>query len=364
MAQHAVLLTVSGTIAPDVVERTMRGERPMADYIAMAKAFPADLIDYPTAQRQMGSFGKLLLRIGGPNLVLAWACFDLRKQYRAIFFDGEQVGLPYALLIKLFGGRQRPRQLMISHILSVRKKKILLDLLRLHSVIDLFFVYATSQKQFIEKRWNVPPKRVVLTPFMVDARFFAPNPDIVPFDFSAVNPRGLPMISTAGLERRDYRTLIEAVRGQNVFVVIAAASPWAKQRDAVAGTVLPENVHVQKFTQFDLRRVYAASKFVVMPLLNVDFQAGITAILEGMAMAKAIVCTRTPGQTDAVVEGETGLYVAPADPVALRETIQTLLDDPELANAMGRRGQERVQREMSLECYTHRLAEYVQRSLN
>ena len=42
------------------------------------------------------------------------------------------------------------------------------------------------------------------------------------------------MICTAGLEFRDYPTLIEAVRGLDARVVIAAASPWSKRADATA----------------------------------------------------------------------------------------------------------------------------------
>jgi hypothetical protein len=170
-----VLLTVSGAIDPDVEAQIERGERPLADYVAMARTFNADLIDYAKARQQAGFFGKLLEKIGGPNLLLAWICFLLRKKYRVIFTDGEQIGLPLALFLKFFGFGSRPRHLMIVHILSVGKKMILLDLLGLQSHIDIFFVYATRQKEFIEDRWKVPGDRVVFTPFMVDADFFAPT---------------------------------------------------------------------------------------------------------------------------------------------------------------------------------------------
>jgi hypothetical protein len=63
---------------------------------------------------------------------------------------------------------------MITHILSVPKKMALFDRLGIQSHIDIFFVYATQQKQFIEERWRVPTERVVYIPFMVDA-FFSPR---------------------------------------------------------------------------------------------------------------------------------------------------------------------------------------------
>ena len=145
------------------------------------------------------------------------------------------------------------------------------------------------------------------------------------------------MICAVGLELRDYPTLVEAVRGLDVDVVIAAASPWSKRDDSSAGVDVPPNVDVGAYDLFDLRQLYADAAFVVVPLQETDFQAGITTILEAMSMGKAVVCTRTTGQTDTIVDGETGLYVPPGDPGALRAAIERLLDDPAESAAPGRR---------------------------
>ena len=166
------------------------------------------------------------------------------------------------------------------------------------------------------------------------------------------------MICAAGLEFRDYDTLVEAVRGLDVEVVIAAASPWSKRTSAVGGT-LPANVTVCKLTLFDLRQLYADARFVVVPLLETEFQAGVTTILEAMAMSKAVVCTKTSGQTDVIVEGETGLYVNPADVNALRHAITALLDDPDRASRLGVAGRGWVVANADVSVYADRLAEAV-----
>jgi glycosyltransferase involved in cell wall biosynthesis len=341
-------------------EKIARGERPLADYIAMARGFPADLMDYGTARKKSGWIGKLLEKIGGPNLMLAWACFTRRRNYQVLFTDGEQVGLPLALLLKIAGGRQRPRHCMITHRISVRKKMIFLDLLRLHNHIDIFFVYSTCQADFIRARWRQPSQKVIYTPFMVDAGFF--SPEQVPMNAwpAALNGRRGPVISAVGLEYRDYPTLMESVRELPVQAVLAAASPWSKRRDTTIGKQLPDNVLVHRFSQYELRELYAASRFVVMPLYPVDYQTGVTAILEAMAMGKAVICTRTPGQTDVIVDGENGLYVEPGDPDSMRSTIQWLLDRPEESDRMGRNGRQLVDQEMSLEKYVQRLAKFIE----
>jgi len=360
-ARSRVLLTVSGTIAENIEAQIAQKKRPYADYMAMADKFEADLLDYKETRRQSSAFGRLLEKIGGPNLSMAWHCFTKRHEYDVIFTDGEQIGMPLALLTKFLGIEANgARHLMIVHILSVGKKTLFFDLFGIQSHIDTFFVYSTWQKQFIEERWNVPAERVVFTPFMVDADFFAPD-QVTPRD-SALSKElliGKPMSCSVGLEFRDYPTLMKAVKGLDLQVVVAAGSPWSKRKDETAGADIPENVTVRRFTQYDLRQVYADSAFMVMPLYNVNFQAGVTAILEAMAMSKAVICSQTPGQTDVVIEGETGLYVPPEDPEALRKAIQYLLDHPEEAERMGRGGRKRIEEYMSLDHYVERLERYV-----
>jgi glycosyltransferase involved in cell wall biosynthesis len=356
---NKVLLTVSGTIPADIQTQIDRGLRPEADYVAMAREFGADLLDYAAARQVSGRFGRALEKIGGPNLLLAYACYRLRRRYRVIFTDGEQVGLPLAALLKFSGGAARPRHLMIVHILSVGKKRALIDALRPHSHIDTFFVYSTWQQQFIQQRWKLAPERVVFTPFMVDADFFAPQAAARELVLPEIDPHK-PLLCAVGLEFRDYPTLLTAVRDLDVQLVIAAASPWSKRRDSTADQEIPANVLVRRFSQHELRDLYAMSRFVVMPLVAVNFQAGVTAILEALAMARAVICTRTPGQTDVIIDGETGLYVPPADPHALREAIADLLAQPEEAARMGHNGRRLIEEQMSLAHYTKRLNRYVQ----
>lgn len=349
---NQVLLTVSGVIDPAVEAQVAAGRRPRADYVEMARAFSADLIDYAEARRSSGRLGRLIERVAGPNVLLAWQCFKRRHAYTVIFTDGEQVGIPLALLLKL-ARFKRARHLMIVHILSVKKKMLFFDLLGIQSHIDTFFVYSTWQKRFIEQRWQVPHESVVFTPFMVDAEFFSPT---------HVTPQRKQMICAVGLEFRDYPTLIEAVRGLDVEVIIAAASPWSKRQDSTADQALPANVKVQRFSQFELRQLYADSQFVVMPLFEVDFQAGVTAILEAMAMERAVICSRTAGQTDVVVADQTGLYVQPGDAAALREAIVYLLNNPQVAERLGQAGRALVTSTMTINRYVERLTQTIQQA--
>jgi starch synthase len=67
--------------------------------------------------------------------------------------------------------------------------------------------------------------------------------------------------------------------------------------------------------------------------------------LEAMACETAVVASRVGGIPEVVVDGETGLLVEPGDPAALARAIGELVASPDRAEAMGRKGRERAERE-------------------
>lgn len=345
-----VLLTVSGVIPADLEEAIENGRRPRADYVELARAFDADVLDYAEAQRTAGRVGRLISKVAGDNTLLAWSCFRRRKEYQVVFTDGEQVGLPLAAFSLVV--RRRPRHVMIGHRLSAGKKVLLHRLLRLRARIDRVIVYASTQQRMAIETLGYPADRVVLIPFMVDTRFFRS-------DQVDTTERARPMVCAVGQELRDYPTLIEAVRDLDVDVVVAAASPWSKRADTSAGVDIPANVAVDSYNLFDLRQLYADASFVVVPLQETDFQAGITTILEAMAMGKAVVCTRTTGQVDTVIDGSNGVYVPPGDVAALRAAIVALVDDPAGAIALGTAGRQWVAEHADIDVYVATLAAIV-----
>jgi glycosyltransferase involved in cell wall biosynthesis len=349
------VLTVSGFIAADIREQIASGTRPRADYLELARSFNAELLDYAAARTITGRTGALLEKLGGLNLVLAYACWKTRKSCQAIVTDGEQIGLPLAALFKFTPG-PRPRHLMIVHVMSESKKTVFLDRLGVQSAIDRFITYSRWQQQFIEDRWKLSRDRVLWTPFMVDQEFFSP-------ERVTTNSSARPQICAVGLERRDYETLLQAVKDLDVDLVIAAASPWSKCAEGVETRSVPSNVTVRKFTQYELRQLYADSSFMVMPLEDVKFQAGVTAILECMAMGKAVICSRVSGQTDVVVEGENGHYVPQGDPSTLSGEIGRLLARPEEAARLGANGRNLVERQMSLDLYVQRMAAFLHEAI-
>ncbi len=86
-------------------------------------------------------------------------------------------------------------------------------------------------------------------------------------------------------------------------------------------------------------------------------------ILEAMAMGLPVVSTDISAIPEAVLHGETGLLVQPADPVALADALASIWRAPEMGAKMGRAGREVIRKRFGLEENTRRLIREFERVL-
>lgn len=325
------LLLIPSVMKTGLEEAVAADHHPTMDYDALAQALRSepegkvDLMDYAAVENASYPLVRLVRKAAGRDAALALLGFLRRRQYDALFTNAENVGIPLALLFKLV--RNRPGHVTIGHRLSTPKKRLFFKTLHVHRQIDTIFVYAQAQRDYAERQLGIPVAKLSRIAFHADQRFYRAMPEI------AVEPN---LICSAGLEWRDYPTLIAAVTDlPDLKVTLAAASPWSKHTDETARRVLPPNVEARRYEYSALRDLYARSQIVVVPLYENDFQAGVTTLLEAMAMGKAVIVTRTTGQTDVVIEGENGLTVAPGDVEGLRQALLRLHREEALRKRLG-----------------------------
>jgi glycosyltransferase involved in cell wall biosynthesis len=344
-ANPRVLLLIPSYAKRGIEADVAANVHPTMDYFALQSRLQADIADYASMEADRHPLVKAARRIGR-DAALGMHGFLRARDYDVIFSNGENVGIPLALLFAL--RRARPRHLLIGHRLSPGKKRWLMR--TLHPQMDAIFVYAASQEQYAETVLRIPGRKLHLIPFHADTRFYQPVSGV------DVERR----ISSAGLELRDYPTLIEAVQGLDVEVCLAAASPWSKRRNETANRELPPNVNARSYPYRELRDLYASSLFVVVPLYDNDFQAGVTTILEAMAMGKAVIATRTIGQREVIQHKINGIYVPPHDPPALRAAIMNLLERPDEAARLGTNARRTIESAMSLDLWVERISSVVE----
>jgi hypothetical protein len=87
----------------------------------------------------------------------------------------------------------------------------------------------------------------------------------------------------------------------------------------------------------DLPRLYAALDAVVLTSRN---EGTPVALIEAMAAGRPVVATRVGGVSDVIEDGRTGLVAPAADAAAVAASISSILEAPNLARNLARRGRE------------------------
>jgi glycosyltransferase involved in cell wall biosynthesis len=369
-------------IKPASREEISADHEPRRDYYELQKELDADIIYAGDAQATF--LGRLITRFLGTQPAVAWAAFCRRHQYDYVVSDSDGVGLLFALLLKLSGAHPGyPRHTMIAEYLTPLKKQIFFRL-GVDSHLDTIIVFCESQRSLLVDALHVSTERVVKLTRMIDECFWKPTASSGAITAAAPVETGQrPMICAAGVEFRDYPTLLKAVRGLDVGVCIGAASGYDSHLSARGLSNIPPNVTVRKYTYAEMRDLYAEASFVVIPLREVNFTAGLSLIFEAMAMGKAVIVSGTRGQTDVIRDPRnngrgpvarewwpgfldvpglaetlgklpTGYYVTPGDSVELRRMIQYLLDHPEVAEELGRNGRRVLEGYFGRDAYIRR----------
>jgi glycosyltransferase involved in cell wall biosynthesis len=349
----------------------LRRDGPRRDFVELARATGGEISYQREHKRRRG----LWARVWGPHVRQAWQVASDCEGGDGLFLDGEHIGIPalFALALR----RKRPGNVVVLGHLPARWWKLpLLWLGTRLGARGVLVVHSRSQAAAVRGRvgrsW-----RVELVPYQVDTAYWTP---------AVRGSSERPVVVSAGSEHRDHQTLVEAARGLDAEVVIAAGSHWA--RTTAEAAALPSNVQylTEPLPFAELRELYRRASIVVVALEDVANQSGVTTILEAMSVGKPVIVTATRGQQE-VVSGpmvtadgsvapgpaiergpqrfpafaaqefpQTGLYVPVGDEAALRIAIRLVLGDKELAQRLGQAGRETVERCFGIERYTQTLA--------
>ena len=89
-----------------------------------------------------------------------------------------------------------------------------------------------------------------------------------------------------------------------------------------------------------LPELYSASDIFVLPAIYENFPF---AILEAQATALPVISTKVGGIPEFLADKKNGFLIDPGDPKQLTQRVLTLLQDPKLAEEMGRRGRKLIE---------------------
>lgn len=328
-------------------EQALEGSIPRPEYLVLREALGATLFDFSDVEASTHPV-VVAARRRGLRFGLATLGFLHRKEFDHFYCTGEDIALPFALLMA--GVADFGRITAILHNSGTRKRRALMRAIPSITWRNVICIGEEQYRVVVEEN-HVPNELVHLFPFWVDTQFYDPA------RVGAVT--GHPYVFACGRESRDYPTLQRAAAESDLSFRIVA-SGWAPHRgfDIAEDIRETHNVMVEGggLSYADLRARYAASGVVAVPVHTSTYGAGVTSIVEAMCMAKPVVVSNSAGIVDYVEHGKSGLIVPVGDAVALRAAVEELFEDPERAATIGARNRTHVLTHHRVELHAARVA--------
>ena len=202
-------------------------------------------------------------------------------------------------------------------------------------------------REYMIREKNISPDRVVTIPTGVDLTVFDPRRVEGNLREELGIPPAAPVFGTVSVFRRlkGHQFLLEAAveilrAVPDAKLILAGEGPKEGNiRKKIEETGIGPAVILPGFRE-DVPRVLNTLDVFVFPSLQ---EALGTAILEALAMGKAVVASRVGGIPEVVEEGKTGFLVEPEQPAAIAEKVILLLRNPELRSELGERGRRFVE---------------------
>jgi len=263
-----------------------------------------------------------------------------------IICPDENIGIAVGALC---GAKQnRPKIVSIMHNVDRPRGRLALKLFRLAERIDVFITPAPPQANFLRRYLGLPEARVLMWFDQTDTKFFTPG--------SVSQDKQRKIIVSAGLEKRDYRTLAEATGDLDVDVKITGFSEYAIPLAGTFPKTIPANMSRRFYEWPEVVQLYRDADLVVVSLVDNKYAAGIQVLNESRACGRPVVVTRTQGLSEYLVPPGIVTVVEPGDAAGMRQAITHLLSNPQEAEVQAQRGREWVLKHSNSDSYVEALA--------
>jgi glycosyltransferase involved in cell wall biosynthesis len=180
-------------------------------------------------------------------------------------------------------------------------------------------------------------------PLGTDTKYFSP----------LTLPEEKTVLSVGRDPGRDFKTLIDAVKGTDIHLKLTAKPSQLEKLQP-----LPLNVTIHDFSPDELIQEYAKAAIIMLPLKprHTNDSMGCSTLVEAMAMGKAVVATNTTTMSSYITSGVNGVLVPESDVNTLRETLRSLHTDSSKRNMLGSAAREYVLKTCDASIFAHTLA--------
>jgi glycosyltransferase involved in cell wall biosynthesis len=337
------------------LEAIQSGRAPRLDYRLVAERCQGQITQcYPSPAALQGPKVLRTFHSMAANIRIAIQVLKLAPGGSVIYSTGETWGLPVAIAGAVMGRRRHTHIVYVHRVYSPIWLR-LLHHLRSFLQVNGWICITEHQAHLLHQLFGPRGVPVAAVSQGVDTTFFDPV---------KANPsHRSSYILSIGAEMRNYPLLFEAVRNLDVEVIVKASSTWMATARQQVTSVPPNVTLLSKHLSYpELRELYAGASLVVLPLHDTPQAAGITTILEAMAMGKCVVATRSKGLPDALIDGVTGAITEPTSS-KLSQTIENLLSRPDWMKHLAMNSYHFVRQEASLEAHATGIESFINQVL-
>jgi glycogen(starch) synthase len=205
---------------------------------------------------------------------------------------------------------------------------------------DAAAVVANSQGLATLARTHDPKATIGMIPAGADLTGIAPKQS-----YATTGPINLLFVGRL-VKQKGLDVLIAALAKMDLgirwrLILVGDGPEWPVIAGEAARIGLADRLELRGWcAKEELPEIYRSGDIFVLPSRD---EGMANALLEAMAAGLPVIGTRVAGTGEVVIQGETGLLVAPEDADALAAALTALIADPLRREAFGRAGRERVE---------------------
>lgn len=232
-----------------------------------------------------------------------------------------------------------------------------------YRLADRVIANSTTVARSLEQKERIDPRHITVVPnFVEDDAFVAPSIDErsrIRHDLRLEDDALIVGVVARLALPKDHVTLLAAcqrlrARFPQLRIVLVGDGPRRSALEAEARAIAVDDMVRFAGTRPSRPSMHHLFDVSVLPTLHEGFP---NSVLEAMAAARPVVASAVGGVPDAIIDGETGLLVPPADPARLAEALAQLLSNAARRQTLGNAARSRARREFHSSTVVPRLAD-------
>lgn len=222
---------------------------------------------------------------------------------------------------------------------------------------DKFIVLSDTLHRSLVEEYSINSEILVKIDWGPDIAFYRDYVPPLVWDPDQMKP----VLISAGKSNRDYKLLVDAIQGIDCQLRIYGSSNSLSSLSTRPKNVLIKSggVNTNAISYPAMVEAYKNAQIIVIPLIKVDKLAGLTSLMDVLAVGRPVIMTKNP-YLDIDIEREgIGLWVDPGDTKGWQLAINKLVSNPVEAAQMGARARKLCVDRYNIDRYAGRLVDVV-----